>query len=187
MIRQGDLDTHEHEFVAAINRLTQILSTTPQTNEVAIRWLLDRCNGITVDVNGPTKMAIWALADIFHKRWYVVLPPAYLKQPFILAEALEIERARQANDDRGAFALRVQVQPGEKTASFVKVSRLKYYVLLYLDDNEKKVAFVDWNQVPVTVGETIVRVEGPKRQFFELDLAQEEHLNFYSLCLSAEL
>ncbi|KAF4814654.1 hypothetical protein CGCSCA5_v007587 [Colletotrichum siamense] len=187
MIRQGDLDTHEHEFVAAINRLTQILSTIPQTNEVAIRWLLDRCNGITVDVNGPTKMAIWALADIFHKRWYVALPPAYLKMPFILAEALEIDRARQANDYRGAFALRIQVQPGKKTASFVKVSRLKYYVLLYLDDNEKKVAFVDWNQVPVTVGETIVRVEGPNRQFFELDLAQEEHLNFYSLCLSAEL
>lgn len=143
IIRQGRLDTPEHEFVAAMNKLTQIISNSSQVNKAAIRWLLGVCNGIYENDNGPVKMAIWALADVLHKRWDPQLSNAYITAPPIFTEALKIDQARQANDPRGVYAVRVRVAPEQKIASFVKVPSSPYLVLLYPEEDGKKFACVD--------------------------------------------
>lgn len=166
-----------------MNKLTQIISDSSQANKAAIRWLLGVCNGIYENDNGPVKMATWALADVLHKRWDPQLSNAYITAPPIFTEALKIDQARQSNDPRGVYAVRVRVAPEQKIASFVKVPSSPYLVLLYPEEDGKKFACVDIGLLSWDGINGRVRVAGPGEKLFELDRNQTDHEDFFMKCL----
>ncbi|KAH0443527.1 hypothetical protein CcaCcLH18_00840 [Colletotrichum camelliae] len=182
LIGQGRL--HTPDFVAAMSKLTELTSSSPGANVAAIRWLLDACNvrlSSAEDDNGPAKTAVWALADLLMNRWRAPLPnPGNYPVPAILKDAIAINQDFDNEQPRGGYMLRVKVAPENKTASFVKVPRLNWGVLL--DLGQKKCAFVDLRLLLPKEEHGTVRVNGPGDKFFELDLDQTDQILFYRKC-----
>ncbi|EQB57193.1 hypothetical protein CGLO_02709 [Colletotrichum gloeosporioides Cg-14] len=176
MIQSGNLNACHNVFIARMNRLAEIISSSTMTNVAVIRWILDASNNMIdhdLDANAPIKTAVWAVGDVLTRRW-VSQEPIFYMVPDIFQRAIDIDRADDNEDSR---MLRVQVAPEQKTASFVKVPSAKWCVLLY--PTEKKCAFVDLKLLPARMQRGKQRVAGPRNLFFELDLYRTNHMAFY--------
>ncbi|KAK2736105.1 hypothetical protein CKAH01_07859 [Colletotrichum kahawae] len=176
MIRYGRL--HTNDFIATMNQLTKIISSSREANTAAIQWLLHACNDRldrAENKDVPAKTAVWALADVLVTRWPEPQTIDY-RAPLLFTQAVEIDQDHRMQDPRRAYMLRVKVAPQRTEASFVKDPSSPFGVLLWAD--EKKCAFVDRELLPPGKQGTL-RVAGPGNQFFELDLDQTDQMMFY--------